>query len=672
MASLVTLKTTLVCNELWTKEGEASQHVRDSRFAVWFAISFLLLVVGTCFYPALFNDFTNWDDPLYVTDNDLITSLSWSNIRSIFSSFVVGNYHPLTMLSLALDFKLYHIEPFGFHLTNVLIHLANVVLVFAFCRSLTSSTCAGFIAALLFGIHPLRVESVAWVSERKDVLYSLFYLGSMSLYVRYVRAISRVRSWSYAGSLIMFILALLSKGQAVTLPLTLLLIDYVTHRRFSRQCILEKVPFFGLALGFGMLAIVAQRDSGAIPDMPTLSLSIRVLLACSNILMYAAKCFVPFGLSAFYPYPQLSNWHEYLLHCAAAAFVVGFAVLSFMGLRNRPIPHYPRVLQALASDRFVLFAILFFIIHIALLLQVLPVGACIIAERYTYLASAGPALLLGYGFSVLRKNAGHRILRYLAPLVLTLYVGYLGHTTIERNKVWRNSETLWTDVIERAPQAVVAYLNRGSYYQLADQPELALADFNTGLSYNPEHSEILANRCDIRRVLGYHQQSIADCTRSIELNPNFAAAYTNRGITYSIEGRYEDALSDFDKAIELEPNNPKLHSNRGNVYDSMGMFDTAIENYSRAISLRPEYFAAYYNRGKTKMRKGDFRGAVEDLSVSLGSEALQAQSYYHRALAYSELGRYSEALSDLRAASKLGIPVDPNLLQDIEHQARHL
>jgi tetratricopeptide (TPR) repeat protein len=644
----------------------------------------------------------------------------------IFSTFLVGNYHPLTVLSLALDYWVFGLNPSGFHLTNIIIHTCNTALAYAVVRLLCGNHQIAIVTALLFGIHPMHVESVTWISERKDVLYSFFYLSALSVYLVSVRQDRNRRQHSafrmetrsdlhrrndraiqklpengefcpvspitpvqiqhrtgaksvllslvsvladrnyllstkaaivsrkdYLVTILLFLCALLSKGQAVTLPVVLLLVDYVKGRRWSRPLLLEKIPFFALSLLFGVVAIVAQKDTGAIPDMPTFSLAERVPFAFYNILLYVVKLVAPLKLSAFYPYPEALRWSVYI---ALGAAVLVVSALVWLAARF--------------ANRFLIFGAGFFIVNMALLLQVLPVGASMIAERYTYLGSLGLFFLAAYGsVQVLnRKGVQEGALGMALIFVFALYCSWLGYTTIQRNRVWHSSESLWSDVLRQFPRVPVAYLNRGSYYQLEGQIEKALADFNSGLALNPDHYDILTNRCDVFRLLGEYDRSIDDCSRVIEKMKNHAVAYTNRGITYSMIGRIDEAMADFERAIALEPKNPKLYSNRGNLHDMSGMFDAAIEDYSYAISLRPDYSTAYFNRAKTKIRKGDLAGAILDFDVSTKSLELAADSYFYRSQAHKLTGNYSQALHDAQSAQRLGRRVDAQYLTELAAQ----
>jgi tetratricopeptide (TPR) repeat protein len=615
---------------------------KDSKGGLVLALLLLSIFTFVCFSNAFKNEFTNWDDPGYVLDNPLVKSLSFENIKKIFSQNVMGNYHPISILSLAIDFHFYKLSPHGFHTTSILIHFFNVLLVFAFFRLLTGRIIIAFITALFFGIHPMHVESVSWVAERKDVLYFFFYMASLCMYVFFIR--KQGKKWLfYALTLLLFIFSLLSKGQAVTLPVVLLLIDYFTGRKFDKKCIFEKIPFFIIALFFGLVAFYAQKISGAITDIPVFPLYERILFASYSLLSYTLKMIFPESLSAFYPYPTKVN-NVLPVYFFAAPVVLLVLLLLFI--------RYFKKNKALA------FGICFYILNLVLLLQVLPVGGSMMSERYTYLSYLGLFFITGTAFSKIwfsqnKKLSGYK---YLFAFVLFVYTGYISYKTFERNKVWKNSEVLWTDVIKQYKNVVIAYGNRGSYYQKNEKIDAALADFNEALRLKPDHPEALVNRSDIFRKKGQYDLSIADCDKALNAVKDYPGAYMNRGIAYCIVGRYDEAFNDFGKVIAQDPKNPNVYCNRGNLYDMRGKLDSALADYSKAIFLKPEYAEAYYNRGKTYIRLTNFDAAINDFNSALNYNSKSPETYYFRSYAYRSKKDYSNALKDARIAKEMGYP----------------
>ena len=472
-----------------------------------FAFIALVIITFFCFSGALKNELTNWDDQQYIIDNPLIKSLSGENIIEIFSNNIMGNYHPLAILSFAIDYNLYHLSPKGYHATSIIIHLLNVILVFAFFRLLTGQVMVAFLTALLFGIHPMHVESVAWVSERKDVLYTFFYMAALCTYIFFIN--QQKRKWLYyVLTFIFFTFSLLSKGQAVTLPVVLLLIDYLIKRKLEKKILFEKIPFFILSLSMGIVAITAQKESGAITEIPLFPLFDRFLFASYAFLDYILKSLLPLNLSAFYPYPiKVQNLYPIIFYASP------LILLSLISLFFRILKKYKKIVFGLA----------FFIVNIILLLQLLPVGGSIMSERYTYLSYIGVFFVVGNAFSKVWNSPSRKIskFKYLFAFILTLYIFFLGYSTINRIKIWKNSETLWTDVIKKNPTAVIAYGNRGSYYQKQGKLDLAMSDFNEALRLKPDHPETLINRSDIYRINGQYDLSIADCNKALATKNNY-------------------------------------------------------------------------------------------------------------------------------------------------------
>ena len=329
-----------------------------------------VVITAVCLSPTLKNGFVNWDDEYYVVSNALLRGPQWIGI---FTRPVVSNYHPLTVLSLAANYAISGAEPWSYLLFSLLLHLANTVLVFWFAWLLSDKK--GWVAlftALLFGIHPMHVESVAWISERKDVLYTLFFLLSLIAYWKYLQT---DRSAAYWACFLLFACSLLSKPAAIVLPLVLLLLDYWKERPFTRRVVLEKIPFF---LVGGLFAVVTLKLQ-SVTAMSSLDLYpfwVRLFFASYAIMVYFAWFFVPYPLSAFHPFPLPDHlgWTVYLSPIFLLALI--FLIWHFR------------------KNRVVVFGLLFFLVNILLVLQLVPIGFTIVSERYTYVPYIGLAFLV--------------------------------------------------------------------------------------------------------------------------------------------------------------------------------------------------------------------------------------------------------------------------------------
>ena len=283
-----------------------------------------LALTVVAFHGSLNNGFTNWDDDDYVTDNQLIRQLSLQNIQRMFSpaTLVSANYQPVTILWLAINYALGKLNPAVYILTNLLLHLLNVLLVFLFIRKLAGNDRIAGICAVIFGVHPMHVEPVAWITGRKDVLYTFFFLSALLSYLRYREKHGREKAVAYSLACILFALSLLSKSAAVTLPFILLLVDFYQKRKFTAAMLLEKAPFLIGAILIGILAIQGQESQGTLDEGAAYPIMGRMLIACYSYMFHIVKFFVPVKLSAFYPYPPRCNQHHGLsgTNCRCPAF----------------------------------------------------------------------------------------------------------------------------------------------------------------------------------------------------------------------------------------------------------------------------------------------------------------------------------------------------------------
>lgn len=580
-----------------------------------------LLIVGIAAYisyiPAFENGITNFDDNLYITDNPYLKSLSGDNINAIFSNYYMGNYHPLSMLSLAWD---YDRQPEGYeayHSTNIMLHIANSLLVFWFIfmmfrlARVQNTENKHFyhiipgITALLFAVHTIHLESVAWVSERKDVLYTLFFLASLISYIYYI---ARNKSYYFVISIVFFILSLLSKGQAVSLAVTLIAVDFVARRSLiDRKVIIEKVPFFALAIIFGVVAIFAQQSSESIAVNDSWQFHHRIVFASYGFFQYIFKLLAPINLSVFYPYPKGE--------IPALYFIFPLLVIGLIFLFLRIAKKY----------RFLAFGILFFAINIFLVLQLLPVGKAIMADRYAYIPSIGFFAVLAYGGFRLMKLVPS--LLYIVPVVFFVYSGWLTHLSYERCKLWGSSLDLWNDVLVQFPDSELAYNNRGDILSNLEPPqyEKALSDFNRAIELDPNYDQTYYNRGVVKAHLGDKEGAMKDFNKAIELKPDYAQAYSNRGATRYEMGDPEGALKDFSKAIEYKPDYVIAYSNRGSAYARLGKLDEAIADFTKSLNMSPNNPKMLYMRGRTYLSKGDKENACNDLQKAVRLGFAQAQ-----------------------------------------------
>lgn len=610
---------------------------------------FLIVLVTIILYlPATRNGWTNWDDTGYVLENNQIKNLNTNTAKEFFTTTqVMGNYHPLTLLSLAIDWKFSNDNAKTFHITSLVFHLLNTILVYFFVLLLLKNAPVAAIVSLLFAIHPAHTESVAWVSERKDVLYVFFYLISMCMYLFYVKSKTIT---TYMLCLFAFVLSLLSKGQAVTLPVALLLIDYFMNRKWEWKVLLEKLPFFLLSLLFGLLAVNAQALNKSIADVQFYTVSERIVFTAYALFSYLYKSVWPVPLSAFYPYPiKEFGWLVW------ASPVLLLLIASLVAFRFR-------------KNRLLLFGLGFFLVNIILLLQVLPVGAALMADRYTYLSYLGLFIIVAQLFlHFYSTNKSNRLIALV--LLFSLFIFY-GVLAADRIKVWKNSETLWRDTLKKYKTIPSAYNNLGSYLQKNNRTEEAFVAFNEAIRLQEKFPEALINRSAILRTQGKTRESIEDCNKALTYSPDNIEALTNRGIAYSIAGVHDSAFRDFSRILELAPDHYKSYGNMGNLFDMRGMTDSALWAYTRAIEINKNYFDCYGNRSRTFLKINKFDEALNDINIVISEFPDNGKFYTQRVEIYVAKNDFENALKDAEKAQQLGFAINPAYVEMIKSKIR--
>lgn len=585
--------------------------VEPSRRVRWLLVLLVLGLTLVAYLPAFEAGFVNWDDDVYILTNTLIRELSAEGIFRMFSEPYYGQYQPLVLLSFALDYRFAGLDPTWYHTVNVLLHVANTALVLVLIRALSGRFDVAVIAAAIFGMHPLHVESVAWVTERKDLLYGFFYLASIIAYVTYIR---RSNKWLYAIALGLFLLSLLSKAQAVTLVLTLPLIDWLLYRHRDlrwREIVLEKIPFLVAALAFGSLALVAQGAAGGLAMGVPLTFVDRVVYGSYNLVHHVARLFVPVRLSAVYPNPTQEGGFsalETLLYPVLVLVLISLAAWSVTRMKG----------GGAGVRRGVAFGLGFVLVNVLPMLQLVPAGTAMMNDRFAYIPSIGFCYLVGVGLGGLRDARP----RLAAPLAVAacVYVLALGTATWERTRVWRDGLSLWNDVLAKYPDKALAYNNRGM--ALAEQGRLA--------------------------------EAIEDYDRAISLEPDYVRALNNRGSARLVQGDHEAAIRDFNQALRLDPAYAESYYNRGLALDYLGDKEGAIRDYGAAIDLKPDFADAYYGRGGARANVGDLGGAVEDFSAALEIDQDHARAYLRRGVVRDVLGDVAGACLDWRAAADRG------------------
>ncbi|HAH33091.1 MAG TPA: hypothetical protein DCL44_12335 [Elusimicrobia bacterium] len=605
-------------------------------------LSAILLLTIIVFSDSLKNSIlTCWDDNQYITDNIAIRGLAFENIRTFFSKAYVGCYLPLTMLTYAFDYRLFGLNPASFHFTNLFIHLLNVILVFIFIQKLAGEKKISTIAALIFAIHPMHVESVAWLSERKDVLYSFFFLSSLICYLNYLKDSFRLKHLFYC--LILFICSLLSKPAAIPLPLVLILLDYYYSRdALNKKAIIEKIPFFILAIIFGVILLFTQNKFEAITQ--TFYFYERFFLTSYAIVFYVIKMIAPLNLCAMYYYPAKSNGFLPIEYYLAPLLIV--AVIY-------------GIYKSGVHKKHLISGFLFYLITIILIIQIKPVGSSIVSDRYSYIPYIGLSFIAGYFYVFfVSKNAKLKL-----PLNLLILCSVLTFSVLtwKRNRVWADSLTLWTDVANKHPNvyhawsslgfekiahkdykgAVEAYNvalalkdtvitrnDRGIAQCYLNNFSEAIADFSECIKKDPAFADPYYNRgLALEKLNRNYPEILKDYSKAVQLNPKYLAAYGRRGFIKYVTHDLKGALEDCDKVIELNPNLADSYFYRGMVLFAMERFNDAIKDYDNAININPAMATVFTNRGIAKLKLNDKKSACLDWRAAAEKGDRNAEKY---------------------------------------------
>jgi len=551
-----------------------TKETKSNRNIIFLSLSLILIFTAIIFSNSVNNKFlTNWDDQDYVINNNDIKDLSKQNIKKIFTNFYEANYQPVTMLSYGIEYKFFNLNPKPFHTTNLILHLLNIILVFQLIYLITRKTGVSVIAALFFAIHPMHVESVAWISERKDVLYSLFYLGALITYIYYIK---NKKNKYLIYSLLLFIFSLLSKSMAVTMPVVLILFDYYYKRKFERKIIIEKIPFFILAICFGIIAILSQKSGGGIYEIPLFTSFDRIFIVSYAIIFYIVKMFLPFNLSALHYYPVKTNGLLPVEYYIATVIIL---LIIFLILKINKT-------NKLKKD--LIFGLMFFLITISLVLQIIPVGRAITAERYTYIPYIGLFFIIGQYFTLInsKKNSRKAIkTKSYLYIVLIVYIIFFSYTTYNRNKVWKNGITLFSDVIKKYPSRSFAYWACAIAKAKAYNTYEAIDDYDKAIKLKPDYINAYVDRGNAKSDLKKYKQAINDYNKAIELDSNYLSAYLNRGVAKGILKNYKGAINDFNKIIKTDADNADAYYNLGISKLQINMKKQACEDLKKADEL---------------------------------------------------------------------------------------
>lgn len=556
---------------------ETGKNLINSRYGLIRISAFLLFITFTIYLPSLKNGFV-WDDADYIYENDHIKAIDLNFFKWSLTDSAVGHWHPVTWFSLAMDYAVWGLNPFGYHLSNILFHSLNTFLVFILAVRLVrfksteidnNAIITGIVASILFGIHPLHVESVAWVTERKDVLSTLFFLIAIISYTKYASTKGAKKTY-YVACLSAYILALMTKPMVISLPVVLLILDFYPLKRLAlrediKQVLIEKLPLFALSILSAIITVWAAHSGEALRDMETYPLSIRFFVAVRSIAFYLTKMLLPFNLAPFYPYP--GEVVVFTLEYMGALLLFITVTLFCIRLRNR-------------SGLF-LSVWLYYLVTLMPVIGIVQAGGQAAADRYTYIPSLGPFLLCGLVIGALFEKSSDKHFQAIVIAVLTLLSGILATRTMDQTAIWHDSITFWSHDIKIFPSSTPrGYYNRGVTYHYKDNYQLALMDYNKAIEINHKYADAYNNRGDIYYILGNYQMAIKDFSKVIEIDPDNADAYFNLGNAYNRIGNYKEAVERYTRAIEINPRHEKAYNKLRIAYDNLA-------NYQKAVPISP-------------------------------------------------------------------------------------
>ncbi len=558
------------------------------------ALAAILIITCILFAGTGRNGFVNWDDQGYVYSNPQVTGSI--NLKEIFTSYEwaayyppgPGYYHPVLILTYSLIYQVAGLDPEAFHWVSLLFHLLNITLVFILIGNLsTRNVLITAVTTALFAIHPMHTESVLWVSGLKDLLYTFFFLGGMITYLHYLDTKKRV--W-YFVTVILAVLSCMSKGMAVVFPFALLLIDYLRGANISFKPLINKIPFFIIS---GIIAVIDIGVQGGEGD--TLPLFTRMMFASRNVVIYFIDVFIPM-MSPLHPLPPAVPAYYYVFP------IVILATATVVYIRFR-------------ETRPLIFGLIFFIINI--MMVVAPHSIAITADRYSYLSYLGLFFAAAYLVNIGWEKGGS--LKYILGIGACLIAIFYSYKVIERVGVWRNSGTMWSDVIKNYPESGEAYYHRGQFYQLDGRATEALADFNNAISLNPYNDKARGNRAVLHSDLGDTAAARLDFSAAIRLDSS-ASNLRNRGMFYSKTGHDLQSLEDFTHSLSLVKGDT-TYNWKGVANHKLRRFDEAIKDFSNAIEMNPSAGEYWLNRSFSENAAGNIEKAKSDAleAIRLGA-----------------------------------------------------
>lgn len=604
------------------------QQSKSSVLNNWLLISIIAIAVFVIYKSCLSAALTNWDEGIYVQKNPYIKDLSISNIKRLFSEPVFGVYAPLSFLSFSIDYYFAGLDGSHYHTINVVLHLLNCTWLFWIILKISSNNTVAFITTFLFAIHPMQVEAVAWVASRKDVLYTFFYFASWWTYIKHLQAKSGKRF--LIASFLLFVCSLLSKNQAVTLPVILLLTQLLMEKKWKAVRMAELSLFFLLSLIMGLYTLSYAKGEALDYRTPFTFIE-KIYYSIIAFGDYIIKFISPTQLSSIYNFTESSASLFYIRLFTGLILTIAliWAVIKF---KNR-IP-------------WLSFGLLFFAVNIFLLLHVFATNSSLIYERFSYVAYIGFAFIIATAISRLKGR-----IRIASLVALTIFSSWLIYLSYERTKIWNNGMSLWSDIIKKNPEAEQAYNNRGRILIAEKKYDEALVDINKALELEPNLSQAYNNLGIIYNSKNKKAEAIKAFDKSLELSPQMTSTRINRAIYYTEAGEYDKAISDLKQCLKQEPGNEESYRLLGIAYAKTDNMDLAEFNLRKSYEIDPRQNGLnilaneFFVKGTNLLAAKNYDEAIKYLTKSINLYPDNADALYNLGGAYFDLGRKEEAIT---------------------------
>jgi tetratricopeptide (TPR) repeat protein len=607
----------------------------------WICLILMLATVAV-YYQVCSYDFVIYDDSSYIYKNPNIhNGITLQAVKWAFTTVHSANWHPLTWMSHILSWQIFGPNAGGHHLINLIFHVANTVLIFLVLRRMTNAIWQSAFVAALFALHPLHVESVAWIAERKDVLSTFFWLLTMWAYWYYVNKPGIVR---YLWVAVFLILGLMSKPMLVTLPFVFLLLDYWPLERFGKRTFFnlvgEKIPFIILSAASSVITLLVQQSGRAVVSLDILPLKFRILNALVSYTEYIARTFWPSHLAVFYPHPTNN-----LTAGQAAAAVLLLLVISFL------------VIRLAAGHRYLLTGWFWYLGTLVPVIGFIQVGNQATADRYCYITLTGLFIIVAWGVSDLLAKWRHKRIAIVSSAVLI--ISAISICSYNQLRCWQNSLTLFRHALDVTENNYIAHLRMAEF--LCEQQKLgeAAEEYQKYLQIMPNDADELNAYGVVLGRLGRYDEAVKYLNQAVQIKPDFADAHANLGYVLKIQGNYDEAASHFVKALQVDPNSVLAHYHYGNILVKSGKVDEAFTHFEKALQLKPNWIELMNTMAWCRAVNGKTAFLNPDKAVKLAERACELTNYKEPelldtlAVAYAAAGKFDKAIEITEKALEL-------------------